>query len=93
LKSSFNSKRQIIENHRRELVHAETNFMRYARYDVSLATSLSQVYLDAPLEIEQKPVGLIFPDTLILMYEHGEYGTTMLSEVPGVVSGKSDGIQ
>lgn len=57
----------------------ETNYERYVQYGLSLLTQLPKYYQHAPLPVQQKLIGLIFPEKLV--FEDEQYRTTEINDV------------
>lgn len=79
LKKRFTERQREFEKRRRELERLDTDFDRYLRYGLSLLTTLPRSYAEAPLEVKQKLIGLIFPEKLV--YDEGKYRTAGMNEV------------
>ena len=86
LKSTYLEKKGELERRKAELEHADTNFMKYVRYGLSLLSDLPRYYREAPVAVKQKMVGLIFPGKLV--FEGEKYRTTEMNEAIGLLRGK-----
>lgn len=60
-----------------QLEHADTNFMRYCKYGMSLLSHLDVCYAEASPGVQKKLLGSIFTGKLI--FEDGNYRTTGLN--------------
>lgn len=86
LKDSYVRQRDGIEQRKAEIEGTDSNFMKYVRYGLSLVANLPHYYNDAPVEVKQKLIGLIFPEKLT--YENGKYRTTKLNDVIALLQNK-----
>lgn len=82
---------QELEAERRNLEEMETDFDRYARYGMALISDLPGYFQKAELPIQQKMVGLIFPEKLT--YDQGNYRTTRLNEAIALFNRKKADIE
>ena len=86
LKDAYSERLEEKRSRKRELERTDTNFMKYARYGLSLVSDLPKYYQTASLEVKQKLIGLIYPDKLV--YDEGDYRTDEVNEVITLLSGK-----
>ncbi len=78
LKENYTNKRKELERRRGELTGTDSNFMKYARFGLSLFSQLPECFANSPLETKQKLVSSIFPEKLI--FENGNYRTSKMNE-------------
>ena len=78
LERRLNKKIQELRHQQSDLEEMETNFDKYARYGMALISDLPGYFKKADLPIQQKMIGLIFPEKLT--YDNGKYRTKRLNE-------------
>ena len=87
LKNAYTDQLEEKRERKRELKRVDTNFMKYARYGLSLVADLPEYYQTASLEVKQKLLGSIFPQKLVY---HGEnYRTEEVNRVITLLQGKT----
>jgi hypothetical protein len=78
LKKSAQEEEAKLEQSYTQLKLADTNFMKYCRYGLTLLSNLDTYYQEAAPSIQKKLLGSIFTGKLI--FEDGNYRTTQLNQ-------------
>ena len=74
-----------------DLEVADTAFEKYARYGISLLKDLTWYFQEAEPQARRKLLGSIFPAKLV--FQDGNYRTTMLNPALALILQKNNGLQ
>ncbi len=86
MKTRYAEEKRKLEERERILSASESNFIRYARYGLSLLSDLPRYFREGEVAVQQKLIGLIFPSKLI--FDGGSYRTPTVNEAVALLAGK-----
>jgi len=89
VKDSLNKESIDLQLRINELKKADSGFIEYSSYSLSLLSNLKHYYTTSTLENKQKMIGLIFPEKLV--FSNKSYRTNEINEVLEFLTSNSKG--